>query len=154
MRFILSSDMHAPIIAALTTALAKAGHTVDYIGPDAGEDDHDWPVVTAVAARAVADGEADGAIVLCWTGTGASICANKIQGVRCALCVDAETARGARRWNDANVLALSIRLTTPFQATEILAAWLDEPFEDTAWNRTQRDRIGALDDATSSSALA
>ena len=145
MRFVLSSDMHAPIVDALTEALTAAGHTLQYFGPAAGEDDADWPVTTIAAARAISEGRADGAIVLCWTGTGASICANKLPGVRCALCVDAETARGARRWNDANVLALSIRLTTPYQAAEILAAWLDEPFKDDAWGRAQVARVAALD---------
>jgi ribose 5-phosphate isomerase B len=73
----------------------------------------------------VAEGRADQGIVCCWTGTGASIAANKVAGVRAALCADAETARGARRWNDANVLALSLRVTSAPLLEEILAAWLD-----------------------------
>lgn len=153
MRFIISSDMHAPVVDALRAQLADLGHTTAYVGPAAGANDADWPVVTLTAANAVATGTADGAIVLCWTGTGASIAANKVRGIRCALCADAETARGARRWNDANVLALSIRRTTPHLAGEILAAWLDEPFKDDAWNRAQRERIAAQEgalDATSS----
>ncbi len=72
----------------------------------------------------MAGGQADRGVVCCWTGTGVSIAANKVPGVRAALCVDAETARGARRWNDANVLALSLRLTSEQVATEILDAFL------------------------------
>ena len=63
-------------------------------------------------------------MVACWTGTGASIAANKVQGIRAALCGDAETASGARRWNDANVLALSLRSTSEQELREILDAWL------------------------------
>jgi ribose 5-phosphate isomerase B len=69
-------------------------------------------------------GRADQAVVCCWTGTGASIAANKVPGVRAALCVDAYTATGARKWNDANVLALSLRLTSQAELHEILDAWL------------------------------
>ena len=83
----------------------------------------DWAWASEAAARAVADGRADQGIVCCWTGTGASIAANKVAGVRAALCADAETARGARRWNDANVLALSLRLTSAPLLTEILDGW-------------------------------
>jgi ribose 5-phosphate isomerase B len=74
--------------------------------------------------EAVVEGSADFGIVCCWTGTGVSIAANKVPGVRAALCGDAETAAGARRWNDANVLALSLRTTTASVAGEILDAWL------------------------------
>src|SRR5204862_5106222 len=83
------------------------------------------------AARDVAEGTADQGIVCCWTGTGASIAANKVPGIRAALCADAETARGARKWNDANVLALSLRSTSPALLEEILDAWFDgEPSRD------------------------
>jgi ribose 5-phosphate isomerase B len=90
------------------------------------EDDRaDWAWASEAAARDVAEGRADRAIVCCWTGTGASIAANKVSGVRAALCADAETARGARRWNDANVLALSLRTTSAAVLNEILDAWFE-----------------------------
>ena len=74
--------------------------------------------------EAVTGGDAELGVLFCWTGTGASIAANKVRGVRAALCTDAETARGARRWNDANVLVMSLRLTSPALAREMLDAWL------------------------------
>ena len=91
----------------------------------------DWAWASEAAARDVADGRADQAIVCCWTGTGASIAANKVPGVRAALCGDAETADGARKWNDANVLALSLRSTSEALLSEILDAWFaGEPSTD------------------------
>jgi ribose 5-phosphate isomerase B len=79
----------------------------------------------------VAKGEADQAVVMCFTGTGVAMAANKVQGVRAALCVDAATAAGARRWNDANVLALSLRLLSETVAREIVVAWLGTSYEGT-----------------------
>jgi ribose 5-phosphate isomerase B len=87
-----------------------------------------WGDTGRRVGQAVASGEHETGVVCCYTGTGVSIAANKVPGVRAALCVDAETARGARRWNDANVLALSLRLTSEAVAKEILAAWLTEPY--------------------------
>ena len=83
----------------------------------------------------MAEGRADQGVVCCWTGTGASIAANKVAGARAALCADAETARGARRWNDANVLALSLRTTSAALLDEILDGWFDgEPtMSTTTW---------------------
>jgi ribose 5-phosphate isomerase B len=78
----------------------------------------------------VAAGEAQQGVVCCWTGTGVSIAANKVLGIRAALCGDAETARGARKWNDANVLALSLRLTSQQLAKEILDGWLETNFDE------------------------
>jgi ribose 5-phosphate isomerase B len=83
----------------------------------------DWAWASEAAARDVIEGRADQAVVCCWTGTGASIAANKVPGVRAALCTDAPTAEGARRWNDANVLALSLRATSQAELGEILDAW-------------------------------
>ncbi len=91
------------------------------VGPPGGED-LDWVDVGRQVGERVAAGDADSAVLFCWTGTGASIAANKVPGVRAALCTDAETARGARRWNDANVLVLSLRLTSPVVASEMLDA--------------------------------
>ena len=84
---------------------------------------------------AVAEGAAERGLVWCWTGTGVSMAANKVAGVRAALCTDAETAVGARRWNDANVLALGIRLTgqadsDPAEAIEIVDAFLATQSEE------------------------
>src|SRR4029078_12623291 len=87
-------------------------------------DRDDWAWSSEAAARDVAGGRADQGIVCCWTGPGASIAANKVPGIRAALCADAETARGARRWNDANVLAFGLRLTTAAIAEELLDAFL------------------------------
>ena len=99
----------------------------------------DWPDVGQAIAEAVARGDADYGVVCCWTGTGVSIAANKVPGVRAALCTDAETARGARRWNDANVVALGLRLTTETVAGEILDAFLG-----TDVDADERDRIDSL----------
>ena len=96
---------------------------------DGGRDD--WAWASEAAACDVAEGRADQAIVCCWTGTGASIAANKVDGVRAALCLDSQTAEGARRWNDANTLAISLRATSEAELGEILDAWFaSEPSGD------------------------
>ncbi|GAA5068710.1 RpiB/LacA/LacB family sugar-phosphate isomerase [Thermocatellispora tengchongensis] len=102
--------------------LERRGHTVILHGALANER-ADWAWSCSEAAGDVAEGRADQAVVCCWTGTGASIAANKVPGIRAALCVDAATAEGARMWNDANVLALSLRLTSAQVLKEILDAW-------------------------------
>ena len=126
MKIALSSDEVTALTDDLVAALREGGHEVELHGPPAGGGE-EWVAATAAAARAVADGRADRAVVCCWSGTGASIAANKVPGVRAALCADAETARMARRYNHANVLALSLRLTSPAVGREILRAFLDEP---------------------------
>ena len=103
--------------------LEARGHAVTRFGRAAGEDEA-WGPTAVRVARAVAGREADLGVVCCWTGTGVSIAANKVAGARAALCTDAETARGARRWNDANVLALGLRLTSEALATEVVDAFL------------------------------
>ncbi len=119
MRVAFGADEATPLAEAVTAYLSGAGHTVDVLADEAP-----WPEVGRAVGEAVAAGRADRGVVCCWTGTGVSIAANKVAGVRAALCVDAETARGARRWNDANVVALSLRLTSEPVATEILDAFL------------------------------
>ncbi|NEC51690.1 RpiB/LacA/LacB family sugar-phosphate isomerase [Actinospica acidiphila] len=123
MRISVSSDMDEPVARALVDALGERGHEVRAHGALIPGDDPQWAVCSEAAARDVAEGRADQAVVCCWTGTGASIAANKVPGVRAALCTDAYTADGARRWNDANVLALSLRLTSVPLLHEILDAW-------------------------------
>lgn len=103
--------------------LRENRHEVRRFGALAPGDDDAWPSVGRTVAEAVAGGEADFGVLCCWTGTGVSIAANKVAGVRAALCGDAETARGAREWNDANVLCMSIRVTSSAVAGEMLSAW-------------------------------
>jgi ribose 5-phosphate isomerase B len=118
----------------LISELEKRGHELMLFGPIAANDPAtDWPLTSSHVAQAVADNTVEQGIVCCWTGTGASIAANKVPGARAALCQDAETARGARTWNHANVLALSLRSTSEPIAKEILDAWFSTPYSDDAW---------------------
>jgi ribose 5-phosphate isomerase B len=117
---------------ALLAELRRRGHEPLLHGAFAEQERDDWAWASEAAARDVAAGRADQAVVCCWTGTGASIAANKVPGVRAALCADAATAEGARRWNDANALVLSLRTVSEATLTEILDAWFagqrsDEP---------------------------
>lgn len=118
MRFAFASDEATDLADTVVRHLRDAGHDVEVLALPAP-----WPDVGTMVGEAVSSGRADMGVVCCWTGTGVSIAANKVNGVRAALCVDAETARGARKWNDANVLALSIRLTSDPLACEILDAF-------------------------------
>jgi ribose 5-phosphate isomerase B len=131
MRISVSSDERTGVAEAVVDELRRRGHEPVAHGALADGERPDWAWASEAAARDVAEGNADQAIVCCWTGTGASIAANKVPGVRAALCGDAETARGARRWNDANVLALSLRTTSEALLGEILDAWFEgEPSGD------------------------
>src|SRR5436305_294897 len=124
MRVALAADELTGVAEAIPAELRRRGHESILHGAYASDERDDWAWASEGAARDVAQGRADQAIVACWTGTGASIAANKVEGVRAALCVDAATAQGARRWNDANVLALSLRSTSAAELAEILDAWL------------------------------
>ncbi|MET9019281.1 RpiB/LacA/LacB family sugar-phosphate isomerase [Actinopolymorpha sp. NPDC004070] len=134
MRISVSSDMAAGVADALVADLRRRGHDVlahGALNPGDDGDRDDWAWASEAAARDVAEGRADQAVVCCWTGTGASIAANKVPGVRAALCADAYTATGARRWNDANALALSLRVVSEPLLAEILDAWFEgEPSEE------------------------
>jgi ribose 5-phosphate isomerase B len=123
MRVSVSADELMGVAEAVVERLLQREHDLTLHGVLAAGEQADWAWASEAAARDVAEGRADQAIVCCWTGTGASIAANKVPGIRAALCADAETARGARRWNDANVLALSLRSTSAAVLDEILEAW-------------------------------
>jgi ribose 5-phosphate isomerase B len=123
MRIAVSTDMLSGVAEQLAGELERRGHEVTRFGALAADSRPDWAWASEAAARAVASGEADQGVVCCWTGTGASIAANKVPGVRAALCGDAATAAGARKWNDANVLALSLRTTSEAELVEILDSW-------------------------------
>jgi len=123
MRIAVAADELTGVAPALVEELRRRGHEPVLHGAYADAERPDWAWASEAAARDVADGRAEQAIVACWTGTGASIAANKVPGIRAALCADAPTADGARRWNDANVLALSLRATSAAELLEILDAW-------------------------------
>ena len=123
MRIALAADELTGVADALPGELRRRGHEPILHGAYDDQQRPDWAWASEAAARDVVDGRADQAIVACWTGTGASIAANKVPGVRAALCTDAATAAGARRWNDANALALSLRTTSEALLGEILDAW-------------------------------
>jgi ribose 5-phosphate isomerase B len=123
MRVAVAADELVGVAKPLVEELRKRGHEPLVHGALSDAERDDWAWASEAAARDVAEGRADQAIVCCWTGTGASIAANKVGGIRAALCGDAQTAEGARRWNDANVLALSLRATSGPELVEILDAW-------------------------------
>jgi ribose 5-phosphate isomerase B len=144
MRISVAADERTGVADAVVRELERRGHEPLVHGALSDAERDDWAWASESAARDVADGRAEQGIVCCWTGTGASIAANKVPGVRAALCGDAETARGARRWNDANVLALSLRTTSDALLTEILDGWFETApsgDEDDAANIRHVDEI-------------
>jgi ribose 5-phosphate isomerase B len=123
MKIAVAADERVGVAEAVLDELRKRGHEPIPHGALAKDERDDWAWASEAAARDLADGRAEQAIVCCWTGTGASIAANKVDGVRAALCLDAQSADGARRWNDANALAISLRATSEAELGEILDAW-------------------------------
>lgn len=151
MKIALGSDEANELTSFLISEWQRRGYSIVLCGPiDPVDPDVDWPLTSSHAAGMVARGEVDEGIVCCWTGTGASIAANKVPGVRAALCHDAETARGARIWNHANVLALSLRATSLPIAKEILDAWFSTPVREGEaqheWNLQQIERVRQIEE--------
>jgi ribose 5-phosphate isomerase B len=145
MKIAVAADERTGVAEAVVEELRRRGHEPVVHGALSADERDDWAWASEAAARDVADGRADQAVVCCWTGTGASIAANKVAGIRAALCGDAETARGARTWNDANVLALSLRTTSEPLLEEILDGWFaTRPSEDPA-DRANVDHVDQLD---------
>ena len=130
MKIAVCSDEPHAVHDHLRDDLARRGHEVVAFGSVASGEEAPWAEVAERAARAVAEGECDEGVFCCWTGTGITMAANKVAGIRAALCTDAATAEGARVWNHANVLALSNRLLGPHILREILDAWFDTPRDD------------------------
>jgi ribose 5-phosphate isomerase B len=133
-RIVVGADDEGEVAEAVVEELRRRGHEVDVLERE------QWPDVARRVGEAVASGEADQGMLFCWTGTGTSMAANKITGVRAALVWDPWIAEGARRWNDANVLVMSLKRTDPETARAILDAWLavDAPDED------ERENIARL----------
>ena len=138
MRIVVGADDAGEVLDSVVDELGARGHEITVLPRDA------WPEVARKVAQAVASREADQGMLFCWTGTGTSMAANKVPGARAALVWDPWIAEGARRWNDANVLVMSLKRTTPEAARAILDAWLavDEPDED---ERENIARLAELD---------
>jgi ribose 5-phosphate isomerase B len=144
-RIAVAADERTGVADAVVDELRRRGHEPIAHGALDERERDDWAWASEAAARDVAEGRAEQAVVCCWTGTGASIAANKVPGIRAALCADSVTADGARRWNDANVLALSLRTTSEAQLGEILDAWFAAaPSEDPA-DRANVEHLADLD---------
>ena len=122
MKIAIGSDEKTHLTDIVIEEITARGHRVSLHGPLADKDGY-WPEVAQEVAELVKSGESEEAVLFCWTGTGISLAANKVPGIRAALCADAETAKGARLWNDANILCMSLRATSETIAREILEAW-------------------------------
>jgi ribose 5-phosphate isomerase B len=140
----VSADERAGIAERLADELRRRGHETILHGALADGEREDWAWASEAAARDVAEARAEQAVVCCWTGTGASIAANKVPGIRAALCTDAATAEGARKWNDANCLALSLRSTSRAELAEILDAWFATGPSGEADDRANVEHLGEI----------
>ncbi len=127
MKIAIASDERAPLTDHVVEWLRAQGHDVAPGGALVDGQPAPWPQASVELAERVASDDCEQGVLFCYTGTGASIAANKVPGIRAALCADAPTAQGARRWNHANVLVLSYRATSETVADEILAAWFATP---------------------------
>jgi len=145
-RIAVAADERVGVAEAVVSELRRRGHEPIVHGALSDAERDDWAWASEAAARDLAEGRAEQAIVCCWTGTGASMAANKVAGVRSALCTDAATADGARRWNDANCLALSLRSTSEAELGEILNAWFAGEPSAEADDRANVEHLGAIED--------
>jgi ribose 5-phosphate isomerase B len=146
MKIAVAADERVGVAEAVVEELRKRGHEPIPHGALADDERDDWAWASEAAARDLAEGRADQAIVCCWTGTGASMAANKVPGVRAALCLDAQTAEGARRWNDANALAISLRATSEAELTEILDAWFGGARSEDAADAANVQHLSEIED--------
>lgn len=145
MRIAVAADERVGVADDVIAELERRGHALVPHGALAPGERVEWAWASERAARDVAEGRADQAVVCCWTGTGASIAANKVSGIRAALCGDAATAAGSRKWNDANVLALSLRSTSRAELEEILDAWFGAGASDDADDRANVDHLAEIE---------
>jgi ribose 5-phosphate isomerase B len=144
MRLAVGADERTALTDAVVEDLRRRGHDVSLVGPLAGVKKL-WPGVAREVAEAVAEGKAEEGVLFCWTGTGVSLAANKVPGIRAALCDDAETARGARLWNNANVLCLSLRRTSEVMAREILEVWFSTSYKPNAEDNAALSEVEAIE---------
>ena len=145
MRIAVAADERTGVADAVVEELRRRGHETIEHGALSERERDDWAWASEAAARDVAAGRAEQAVVCCWTGTGASIAANKVEGIRAALCGDGPTAEGARRWNDANVLALSLRATSEAELAEILDAWFGSEASPDSDDRANVEHVADIE---------
>ncbi len=145
MRIAVAADERTGIADAVVDELRRRGHDPIPHGALSDGERDDWAWASEAAARDVSEGRAEQAVVCCWTGTGASIAANKVSGIRAALCGDGPTAAGARQWNDANVLALSLRSTSGAELGEILDAWFEAGPSPEADDRANVEHVDEIE---------
>jgi ribose 5-phosphate isomerase B len=144
MKIVMGSDEKTHLTDVVVDEVRKRGHEVELVGP-LQDDSIAWPEVAEQVAERVARGQADEGLLFCWTGTGVSMAANKVPGIRAALCGDAETARGARLWNRANVLCMSLRATPEIIAKEILDAWFNTPLGTDPGDVAAVEHVGRIE---------
>ena len=144
MKISVGADEHLHVVDVALDYLKEKGHRVTWHGPEKSET-QPWPDVARRVALDVQSAEVEEGILFCWTGTGVSIAANKVKGIRAALCADAETARGARLWNNANVLCLSMRRTSEVVLKEILDTWFSTSYEPNEADDASLRMIDELD---------
>lgn len=149
MKLAVGSDERTYVTDAVVAELEKRGHRVELFGP-LRDEPLNWTQVAQAVAEKVAGSDADEGILFCWTGTGVSLAANKVPGIRAALCGDAETARGARLWNRANVLCMSLRTTSETVAREILDAWFNTPLGTDPTDVLAVEQVGEIETKYSS----
>ncbi|MCH2538752.1 MAG: RpiB/LacA/LacB family sugar-phosphate isomerase [Anaerolineales bacterium] len=145
MRVAIGSDERSHLTKTIVKDVKRRGHSVEVFGSIANRQEY-WPAVAEQVASRVAEGDVDEGILLCWTGTGVCMAANKVPGVRAALCDDAETARGARLWNQANVLCLSMRRTAEVVAKEIVESWFGTKYQANREDDSCLAQLGAIEE--------
>ena len=144
MKLAIGSDERTHLTDIVVEEVKKRGHQVELFGPLVDKEEY-WPEVARQVAEKITAGEVDEGILFCWTGTGISLAANKVPGIRAALCADAETAKGARLWNRANVLCLSLRSTPEVIAQEILEAWFATEYQPNEVDDTCLAQVEAIE---------
>lgn len=144
MRLAIGSDERTHLTDIVVEEVKKRGHQVELFGPLVDKEEY-WPEVARQVAEKITAGEVDEGILFCWTGTGISLAANKVPGIRAALCADAETAKGARLWNRANILCLSLRATPEVIAQEILEAWFATEYQPNEVDDTCLAQVEAIE---------
>lgn len=137
MKLVIASDERTPLTDAVLEYLKDQGHELVLSGALIKKNEK-WAEIGKDAAEKVARHEVDQGILFCWSGTGICMAANKVKGIRAALCWDAQTARLARKWDDANILCMNLRQADQGTTKEILQAWFSTPFDEEGLNQAHK----------------